>query len=185
MPVRSVLAALALALAGTAAAGQDAGWQSYQGAGFTISYPAGWKVNPAFTDRGYGYYQGESDDVRSGIAFSPAGDIAPGTDLQSDQLVLAVEPARPGDLCQARGFLVDPPPDNDTQILVDKPDAAQTIAQAGDLYTVEHDVIVVSHAPCIAVQYYIVTSRGGANRVDRKALLGLLNHIAATLKPAP
>jgi len=67
---------------------------------------------------------------------------------------------------------------------VNKPDAAQTLAQAGDLYTIEHVVLIVSRTPCIAVQYYIVTARNAPARFNRETVLGLLNHIAATVKPA-
>jgi hypothetical protein len=175
-------AVLALGCAGASA---QTAWQTYTGRHFTISYPAGWKVNPAFVDHGYGFYQGDTEDVRAGVAFTPTADIAPGTNLQSDQLMLAVEVARPGDMCQASAFLVDPPPNNETQMPVNKPDAAQTLSLAGDLYAIEHLVLVVSRTPCIAVQYYIVTARDAQTQFDRKAVVGLLNHIAATVKPVP
>src|SRR5258707_8567073 len=111
-----------------AAAAQVPGWQSYGGAGFTISIPPGWKADPAFLDKGYAFFQGQSDDVRGGTAFMPTTDIAPGTNLQSDQLKLVVQRARPGDLCTAAAFLVDPPPDYETHRLIDKPELVRTIA---------------------------------------------------------
>lgn len=173
------------------AAAQDAGWKTYSDAarGFSISYPADWKVNPSFTDRGYRFHQGDVDDVRDGVAFSPSVDLAPGTTLQSNQLVLAVERARPADSCKASAFLMDPPPDYFTQTVLDKPDAAQTLADAGDLYTIEHIVLIGSHTPCIAVHYYLVYARpqpGAAlPAFNRQALFGLLNQIANTLKVKP
>ncbi|MEJ0043152.1 MAG: hypothetical protein WDM81_13490 [Rhizomicrobium sp.] len=181
----------ALLLFAGAAQAQDVSWQTYTDTtrGFSMSYPPGWKVDPNFVDKGYRFHQGDTDDVRDGVAVTPGGDLAPGSTLQSDQLVLAVERARPADLCVAKGFLLDPPPDYFTQTLLDTPQAAQTVAEAGDLYSIEHIVVMASRTPCIAVQYTIVTARpqqGDAKPskpFDRQALIGLLNHIAATVKP--
>jgi len=181
--------AVLLCLCAGAAAAQAPAWHSYDDTkrGFSISYPDGWTVDPNFRDLGYGFHQGDADDYHDGLALRPGGDIAPGTNLESDQLVLAVERARPGDLCVAHAFLVDPPPDVPTDIPVDKPDAVRTIAQAGDRYTVEHFVIVASHTPCIAVHYFVNSARlgagGGVKPFDEAALIALLNAIAGTLKP--
>lgn len=178
-----VLIAL-LTLASTAEAA-PAGWSTYTDAkrGFAIDYPANWTVNPAFVDHGYRFYQGDRDDVRDGVAFSPGGDLAPGTVLQSDQLVLAVEAARPADACRAGAFLMMPSPDNVTHTIVDKPEAVQTVADAGDLYTIEHVAIIASKAPCIAVHFIIVAAKQGT-AYNRQALFGMLNGIAQTLRPA-
>jgi hypothetical protein len=180
----------ALGMIGCAQAAEP-GWSTYTDAkrGFSISYPSDWKVNPAFVDKGYRFFQGETDDTRDGIAFSPTTDIAPGTTLQSNQLVLAVERARAGDACTAAAFLTDPPPDYFTQRIVDKPEAVQTVAEAGDLYNIEHIVVMASRSPCIAVQYTLIYSRNSRGDpdapkpFDRTAVIGLLNKIASTLKP--
>jgi len=181
------IAALAAGV-GLARAAEPA-WSTYTDAkrGFSLTYPTGWKVDPNHVDKGYGFFQGDRDDVRDGVAFMPVEDIAPGTNLQSDQLALVVERARPGDRCVASAFLVDPPPDYFTQTLVDKPDAIQTTADAGDLYSIEHIAMIASHVPCIAVHYVIVSGRiarddpGAAKPFDRAAVIGLLNKIASTL----
>jgi hypothetical protein len=158
--------------------------------GFSISYPDGWTVDPAYRDKGYGFFQGESDDYREAVALKPTIDLAPGTTLQSDQLVLMIETARPGDTCEARAFLVDPPPDYVTQTPEIKPDAVRSIAQAGDLYTIEHIVLLATKTPCIAAHYIIVTRRISGNDpaapkpFSEKALFAYLNDIAATLRLA-
>jgi hypothetical protein len=183
---------LGFLLAAGCAQAAEPGWSTYNDAkhGFSLSYPPGWRVDPAHVDKGYGYFQGDRDDVRDGVAFMPTADIAPGTNLESDQLALIIEPARPADRCVASAFLVDPPPDNATQTIVEKPDAVQTLAAAGDLYSVEHIAIIASHAPCIAVHYVIYSRQIGRNDpaatkpFDRAMVIGLLNKIASTLAPA-
>ena len=183
MVVRLVFA---LVLGASAAAAAPPGWSTYTDtkAGFAMDYPPDWKVDPHWVDKGYGFFQGDQDDVHPGIAFMPTTDVAPGSLLQSDQLVLAVETPRAGAKCEAAGFLVDPPPDYFTAQRVDKPEVADTMAQAGDLYTIEHIVIVAGKTPCLAVHYVIVSARSGAKPFDREALIGYLNKITATLRAA-
>lgn len=186
---RIVLSALAFAAVMAApCTAQTAGWHSYSDArhSFSFSYPDGWTLDANYQDKGYGYHQGDLDDVRNGVALRPAGNLAPGTDLQSDQLVLAVEAARPADRCEARAFLVDPPPDYFTETPLDKPDAVRTVAQAGDLYTIEHIVLIAVKTPCIAAHYTLVYHQpyaGGPPPFDRARVIGLLNAIAATIRP--
>ena len=181
-------AAIAALLCLSTAAAAEPAWHTYTDAkhGFSISYPDGWTADPNFRDFGYGFHQGDADDYRDGLALRPTGDIAPGTNLESDQLVLAIEIARPADLCVAHAFLVDPPPDVPTEIPVDKPDVARTIAQPGDRYIVEHFVIVASRAPCIAVHYFVNSARlspgDGRKAFDEAALIAYLNRITGTLK---
>lgn len=180
---RIVLSALA-ALAPCAA--QTVHTYSDVARNFTFSYPDGWSIDARYQDKGYGYHQGDLDDVRDGVALRPAGDLAPGTDLQSDQLVLAVEAARPADRCEAHAFLVDAPPDYFTETPVDKPEAVRTVAQAGDLYTIEHIVLIAVKKPCIAVHYTLVYRQhaaGGPPPFDRASIVGQLNAIAATIRP--
>ena len=64
-----------------------------------------------------------------------------------------VQRARPGDLCVAESFLVDPPPDYATEEPVKKPEVVHTLAEPGDLYTMEQVVMIASKAPCLAVHY--------------------------------
>ncbi|MEI9995728.1 MAG: hypothetical protein WDM91_14125 [Rhizomicrobium sp.] len=179
--------AAALAALGSAAAAPP-GWSTYTDTrrGFAIDYPSDWKVNPAYVEKGYRFFQGETDDTRDGVALSPTADLAPGTTLQSNQLTLVVERARPADSCTAAAFLIDPPPDYVTQRVVDKPEAVQTIAEPGDLFTVEHIVVMASRTPCIAVHYTLIYARSGApgasRPFDRAALIRLLNAIAGTLR---
>ena len=149
--------------------------------GFAIDYPDGWTVDPKFVDKGYRFFQGETEDVHDGVAFSPATDLAPGTILQSDQLKLVVERARPADTCQAKAFLVDPPPDYFTKTIVDKPELVQTTAEAGDQYMIEHVVVMVSKTPCMAVHYIIVTAREG-KPINHTKLLEFLSAIAKTIR---
>lgn len=185
-----VAAALLFALCSTSRAAEP-GWQTYTDTarGFSISYPDGWTVNPNFTDKGYGYAQGEMDDVRTGVGLSPTIDLAPGTTLDSKSLVLAVQFARPGDTCKAGAFLADPPPDYFTQMQEDTPDLAHTLAEPGDMYAVEHIVRIVSRAPCLALQIYLVYAQirphdpAPPKPFDRAAVFALLSRIAATLKP--
>jgi hypothetical protein len=102
-------------------------------------------------------------------------------------LALIVERARPADRCVASAFLLDTPPDNVVQTIVNKPEAVQTVADAGDLYTVEHIVMIASQTPCVAVHYTIFASQirrgdpAAAKPFDRTAVIGLLNKIASTL----
>ena len=187
--MRYQLAAVLIIAAFGAAAAQPA-WHTYSDAkgGFSISYPDGWTVNPDFVDRGYGFYKGDTDDVRGGIALKPPADLAPGTNLQSDQLALVVQTARPGDLCMAKSFLVDPSPDYVTQTTVDKPEVVRTVAEPGDRYGLEQVVLMAFKSPCIAVHYFVAYARPQpddphpAAQFDRKALFDLLGTIAATLR---
>jgi hypothetical protein len=180
-------ALVALLTLGAARAAEPA-WHVYSDAkrGFSISYPDGWTVDPAFRDKGYGFFQGDPDDYRDGVALKPGYDIAPGTNLQSDQLVVAVETPRPADRCIARAFLMDTSPEIPTDLAVDKPDVARTISQPGDRYIVEHVVIIASHTPCIAVHYYINSARfergDGKQPFDEAALIAALNRIAGTIR---
>ena len=151
--------------------------------------PDGWKVDPNFADKGYRFLQGDADDVRTGIGLSPTIDLAPGTDLQSNSLVLAIQFARPGDLCKASSFLADPSPDYATQVVEDTPQQARTMAEPGDLYAVEHIVHMISQKPCIALQIYLVTAQrhprdpSPLRPYDRQALFALLSQITATMRP--
>lgn len=186
----TIAAAVLFALCQPASA-QDATWHTYADTarGFSISYPDGWTVNPHYQDQGYAFHLGDADDVRDGLGLTPAIDVAPGTNLESGQLVLAVQPARPGDICKASSFLADAPPDSATQVTRDSPELAATLAQPGDLYTIEHIVVMVSRTPCLAVQYVLVSSRAQPGdpaakpAFDRAAVLGLLDRIARTIKP--
>jgi hypothetical protein len=152
--------------------------------GFAIDYPDGWTFDARFVDKGYRFYQGESEDVHDGVAFAPSIDLAPGTVLQSDQLKLVVQRARPADMCRASAFLVDPPPDYFTKTVVDRPDLTQTVAEAGDQYVIEHLVLMVSEKPCLAVHYIIVAARTG-KAFDHAKLVDYLNTIAKTIRRAP
>ncbi|HWD29022.1 MAG TPA: hypothetical protein VG387_17750 [Rhizomicrobium sp.] len=175
----------ALLLATGAASAAAPGWSTYTDAknGFAMDYPSDWKVNPDWQDKGYGFFQGDTDDVHPGIAFTPTTNLVPGSVLQSDQLVLAIEAPRIGAKCNAAGFLVDPPPDYFTQVRIDKPDLVDTTAQAGDLYTIEHIVILARQSPCVAVHYVIVSARSGGTPLDREGLINFLNKITGTLRP--
>lgn len=190
--LRRIAAATVILCLGAAPAWAQAdAWHTYTDVarGFSISYPDGWAANPNFTDKGYAFIQGDPDDVRSGLGLSPVVDIAPGTTLESKSLVLAVQFARPGDTCRARAFLADPPPDYFTQVDEDTPDETHTLAQPGDLYSVEHLVRIVSHTPCIALQIYLTYEQPRPRDpkptppFDRRAVFALLSRIAATLKP--
>ena len=184
-----VAAAIAVLLCLATAAAAEPAWHVYSDAkrNVSIAYPDGWTVDPNFRDKGYGFFQGDNDDYRDGIALKPTADLAPGTNLESDQIVLAVETARPADRCEAKAFLVDPPPDYFTDVPVDKPEVVRTVANAGDLYTIEHIVLIGVRQPCIAAHYILVYGqRHGADAppaFDRAAVLGLLNKIASTIKP--
>ena len=186
----SRLALAALLTAGCAQAA-DAPWHTYSDAahGVAISYPDGWKVDPNYADKGYAYAQGETDDVRYGIGLSPTAELQPGTNLESNSLVLAVQFARPGDACRANAFLADPPPDYFTQVMEDTPAQARTLAEPGDLYAVEHIVHMVSQKPCIALQIYLVYGQDHPHdpkplpHFDRPGLFAQLAQIAATLRP--
>jgi hypothetical protein len=181
---QALIAALLLALHAGAASAADApaGWQHYAGRGFAIEIPPGWKADPGFLDRGYGFFQGQSDDVRGGTAFTPPDGLAPGTNLEANQLKLVVQMARPGDLCVAAAFLVDQPPDFETRRVVNEPERVRTIGEPGDLFLTEQAVILASTKPCVAVHYFIVYAKtGGRKPVDREQLFQLLGTIAATV----
>ena len=183
--------AIAVLLTIGCARATDAPWHTYTDTahGVAISYPDGWKVDPNFADKGYAYTQGDADDVRYGIGLSPVVDLAPGTDLESNSLVLAIQFARPGDLCKASSFLADPSPDYATQVIQDTPEQARTLAEPGDRYAIEHIVHMISQRPCIALQIYLVTAQRQSRDpsppkpYDRQALFALLSQITATLKP--
>lgn len=164
-------------------------WQSYSdGArGFSLLYPPGWKVKTDFADYGYGYYQGEKSDQLAGVAFIPTGDLAPGTNLNSERTFLAVQTLPKDADCQADRFIMDPPPDYFADMPDDTPDFARLTAEPGDLYGIEEIVHVVSRTPCVAVHYYIEYSQidqRNANMYrpyDRTALLALFDRIRASL----
>ena len=183
--------ALVVLLTIGSAQGAAPDWHTYTDTAhqIAIDYPDGWRVDPNFADKGYRFLQGDADDVRYGIGLSPTVDLAPGTDLESNSLVLAIQFARPGDLCKAASFLADPSPDYATQVVEDTPQQARTVAEPGDLYAVEHIVHMVSQKPCIALQIYLVTAQrhphypSPPRPYDRQALFALLSQITATLKP--
>jgi hypothetical protein len=170
----------------SAAFGDD-GWQTYRGEGFSIQIPPGWRANPKFVDYGYGYYQDDPTDKLAGTAFTTTADLQPGSNLRSDQSYVLVEFLPPGRKCTADNFLVDPPPDYFTTAPEQTPDFLRTVAEPGDLYGEEHQIHVVSHTPCVAVQYVIEYGQLDADRLkterpfDRAGLLALLDRIRGSL----
>ncbi len=190
--VRFLSGLAALFLSASPAFAIDASWHVYYDSArhFSIAYPDGWTVNPQYADKGYRFGQGDADDVRYGLAISPTAELQPGTNLDSKSLVLAVEPARPGDTCQANAFLADPPPDYTTQTIQDTPVMAHTLAEPGDVYAIEHIVQMVSRTPCLAVQVTLVYRQTPLHaphpepQFDRRQLFALLDEIVASLKPA-
>ena len=188
-------AALVLALYGSTASGADAPWHSYTDAarGFTVSYPDGWTLNPAFDDQGYGYAQGELTDHIVGVFLGAPADLQADTNLRAGQTYVLIETLpRSADKCVAADFIVDPPADY--RIFDERHDgdrALLTSGDPGDMSAKEDSVTVLSHAPCLGVHESIgFAPRDGEfgrdeRPFDRDKVVKLLDAIRATVVAVP
>lgn len=167
-----------------------AGWKTFHDAarGFSISYPAGWRLNPNYDDQGYGYAQGELSDHITGVLLSPPATLQPDTNLLPGESYVLIEILRrTPEKCVAQDFIVDPPMDYriyDEQHGGDR--ALLASGDPGDMAEYEDSVTVRSHAPCLGVHEVIASEPADGFGKDeppfnRAAMTGLLDSVVATL----
>ncbi|HEX4301497.1 MAG TPA: hypothetical protein VHZ78_01800 [Rhizomicrobium sp.] len=182
-----LLAAAAVLAIALPCAAAPAGWQSYHDArGFRVSFPAGWKINPAYHDDDYP--TGEAPPPRlAALAIMPVKDLQPGTTLSSVRVaILPLPPSRT--VCAASQFIAAPPPDFSSGFDIDRPDYAHmTGGDPGGWYSYEDYVWRISTAPCFAVHYTISYYAADSDQAksekpfDRTRLLAVLDAIRASV----
>jgi hypothetical protein len=155
---RTLLAAAALALTASSVSATQVGWKTYSDmqAGYTISYPAGWKVDPHYRYGGFG-----PDHEIRGVAFEIPASLARGTNLSTSLTGVSVEVANGHGKCDATRFLPDP---QEPRTLHNAGRVWSTAnmqdAGAGNLYDIAVFAITNSK-PCIAVRYTIHSTNIG------------------------
>jgi hypothetical protein len=177
---------LTLAIAGllTSAAAAPAGWRHYTntGLGYTIAYPANWKIDTQYVNGALG----PGREIH-GVAFTIPESFEPGTNLSHNDTALSVE-SLPGHNCQPAQF-VDPAEDVHT---LHADGRTYTVASSGDAGAgnrYDTQVFVVDGtSPCIAVRYFIHYTAvenfdpGSVKAFDRAKLIAAFDAIRATLK---
>jgi len=179
-----VLAIAASALTGASASSPQA-WTTYADPqlGFTISYPAGWRVDRRFAYPGFG-----PDHEIHGVAFLVPGSLAKGTNLSSGMTGVTVESVPAGKKCDATRFIPDP---RDLRTLKNAGRMWSTAntqdAGACNLYDVAVFALPGSE-PCLAVRYIIHSTNlanydpGTVRAFDRAALIRSFAAIRRTLR---
>ncbi len=178
-------AALILAAHAAPAPVVPADWKSYSDTanGFSISYPADWKLERRYSYVGFG-----PDHEIHGVAFAIPASMAAGTNLSSNMTTVSVETLPDKGICDARRFIPEP---QDLKTLKNAGRVWSTAntadAGAGNLY----DVAVFAlpgTSPCLAVRYVIHSTNignydpGTVKAFDRVALIRKFAAIRHTLR---
>ncbi len=182
--MRVLVIVLGLAIAATAAQGAPAGWTRYTDMklGWTIAYPAQWKVDPHYVSTTLG-----PDHEIKGVSFSIPDSVQPGTNLSHNDTALSVE-SLPGKDCKP-GQFVDPA-ENVRKVKADG--RIYTAADSGDAAAgnrYETYIFVVNGtSPCLAVRYFVHSTAvenydpGSIKAFNEAKLLAQFDAIRATLK---
>jgi hypothetical protein len=182
----SVLGAIAVtSLVSTASSSQPGGWTTYNDpqAGFSISYPPGWRIDRRFVYVGFG-----PDHEIHGVAFQIPQTLAKGTNLSSSLTGVSVDTVPAGRACDAARFIPDP---NDLRTLKNAGRVWSTAntqdAGAGNFY--DSAVFALPGTePCLAVRYLIHSTNignydpGTVREFDRAALIRTFAAIRHTLR---
>jgi hypothetical protein len=154
---------------------------TYNGDGFTIEYPNGYKVDSNYK------YQADPGKEISGVKFTIPAATAEGTNLSNDTY-LSVEHI-PGSICDAKMFLSNGP--GITTKTVQENGATYSVASttgagAGNRY--EETVYALQGSdPCMAVRYFVHYGvfenypAGTIERFDQTSLLNEFDKIRSTL----
>lgn len=185
----AVFAGLACLLSlGAAAASPSrvpAGWLTHKNPilGYSISYPRGWRVDPAYVYPGFG-----PDHEIRGVGFQIPKALAKGTNLSISLTGTSVESVPPGKRCDARRFLADAQnvrtvrQDGRVWSVADGSDAG-----AGNFYEISVFVLA-TRTQCLAVRTLIHSTNianydpGTVKPFDREALIATFDRIRRSLK---
>lgn len=181
MKFASIVLTAALALAASPSAA--APWKHYSDnrLGWSIAYPAGWKVDPNYVSSSLG-----PDHEIKGVSFAIPDSVQPGTNLSHNDTAISIE-SLPGADCKPAQF-VDPAEhvhkvkaDGRTYTAADSGDAG-----AGNRY--ETQIFMIDGtSPCLAVRYFIHYAAienfdpGTIKAFNEKKLIALFDRIRATL----
>ncbi len=159
---------------------QAAPWKHYTEPtlGWTIAYPAGWKIDTQYAS---------IDKGIKGVSFAIPDGYQPGTNLSHDNTLLSVE-SLPGQDCTPSQF-VDPAEDVHTVHADGRTYTAASSGDAGAGNFYDVSIFVVNGtSPCIAVRYLVHSTNIGAydpgtiKAFDAAKLTAAFDAIRATLK---
>ena len=151
--------------------------------GWSVSYPAGWKVDP--------HYIADTNGGANvqGVSFTIPDNLQHGTNLSSDQTSVAVE-SLPGKGCKPQQFLEPGLDDGHVRKVMADGRTYWTLdsseGAAGNLYNTTV-FVVDGTSPCIAVSYLIHSTNignydpGTIKAFDEKKLTGMFDAIRASL----
>jgi hypothetical protein len=170
-------------LVSQAAAAVPAGWKTFHDPrlGFTIAYPAGWRVDAHHESVSRG-----PDYPIPGVAFHIPAALAAGTNLSPDQTFLSVE-SQPGSNSKPAVFL--DPVESEHPLEADGRRytvASSADAGAGNIYETRLFVLDGT-SPCIAVRYFVRSTNihnydpGTVKAYDARTLTSTFDAIRATL----
>jgi uncharacterized protein len=162
-------------------------WSTFKSpmSGFSISYPRGYTVDPAYNYQDFG---GDTDIA--GVAFTIQETMTSNTNLASDTHV-RVETLPHAASCTADLFLSEDPSGVGKVHKVKENDTEYSVMQAnegamGNLYE-QHLYALVGSSPCVAVRYFIHSDDIGGDdpstvhAFDKPALLSQFDRIRKSL----
>jgi hypothetical protein len=161
------------------------GWKTYTDAklGFSISYPADWRIDRSYVFTGFG-----PDHDIHGVAFTIPQSLAKGTNLSPNMTNVSVETVSGPGACDATRFLPDP---QDLRTLKNAGRTWSTAnaqdAGAGNFYDIAVFALPGSK-PCLAVRYFIHSTNignydpGTVKAFDRVGLVKTFATIRRTLR---
>lgn len=182
----ALVAGLTMAALSTQA-GAGTAWPRYTDAqlGWSMSYPAGWKVNPRYVSVSLG-----PDHEIHGVSFDIPDSVQPGTNVSHNDTGVSVE-SIPGKACKPSQFVN--PAQNVRKLKADG--RVYSAAESGDAAMgnrYDTDLFVIEGtSPCIAVRYFIHTTvfenyePGSIKRFNRASLIATFNRMRATLTLKP
>jgi hypothetical protein len=179
---------LAAGLMAAATPGVPAGWRTYTNhmLGYSISYPADWRVITDYVYPGFG-----PDFPIKGVAFEIPSRISARTNLVPHLTNVSVESRGGRGPCDARRFIPEPSDMHDvTEFGRTWSVATQKDAAVGNRYDIKVFVVKGS-SPCIAVRYFIhfMTfenfEEGTARQFDRPGLIRAFDAVRKTLVTGP
>lgn len=161
-------------------------WATFKSptSGFSISYPPGYTVDPAYNYQDFG---GDTDIA--GVSFTIPETMTSKTNLASDTHV-SVETLPNAASCTADLFLPDDPSGEGQVQRVKEGDTEYSVMEAnegaaGNVYE-QHAYALIGSSPCLAVRYFIHSGEIGAydppvHAFDRPALISQFDTIRKSL----